>query len=247
MDPANYLQSQMTENMDQPQRRTYLSNCWSTIKQTLDQMGTKKPKRRWNFPLIALFEVAFVIFQAKIDALADLNIIDSQDFANIHVAFYMHLKNQLDVCLKLEESNKRNQASHNKKVRNSILLLSTVEAWGAIGVHASHLEDYDGEFRMFAKSCDEVTFDVARKMETFMAVRGGMAAKKNFGAKLRGDVSTLYGRQALLEKARAATVEKDEPAKLKLLGKMIGEDLVALTQLDKLLAVREVIKICEGK
>jgi hypothetical protein len=236
----------MTENMDQPQRRTYITDCYNTIKQINDQMWAKKRNKRWTFPLLALFEVVLATFQSKITALDALDIIKANDFLTFSIYFIQHFKVQLDVCLKLESSNKREQASLHKKERNSILLLSTVEAWGALGVHEGELDDFKGEFRAFAARCDEVTFEVARKLETFMAVHGGGAAKKSFGAKLRGDVSTVSGRQALLEKTRAATAGRVGEGRLKLLGAILREELDGLELLDKLLAAREVIKACEG-
>jgi hypothetical protein len=209
-------------------------------------MGSKKQNKRWTFPLLALFEIVLVTFQSKITALDALDIIKADDFLTFSVNFMQHLNTQLDVCLKLEDSVKREQASFHKKERNSLLLLTTIECWGALGVYDGHIDDFKGEFRNFSARCDEVSFEVARKCETFMAVHGGGAIKKRFGTKLRGDVSTLSGRQALLEKTRAATAGRVEEGKLKLLGDILGEDLDGLEQLDKLLAASEVIKACEG-
>ena len=111
---------------------------------------------------------------------------------------------------------------------------------------ASELAEFKEKAKTFAASPENITFDAGKRLEVFLAVQGGEVGKKSFGKRVKGDVSTVFGRQAIQKKVQAATAGKSGKSKLKMLDSIFGEGLVGLAQADKLLAAKYVIMSCEG-
>jgi hypothetical protein len=158
-------------------------------------------------------------------------------------ALCAELKESLLVQLKVSLAE---EFSPRKRERNSLLLLCTIDALASLGVTASDLADFKNKAKAFAASPENILFDAGKRLEIFLAVQGGEVGKKSFGSRAKGDISTVFGRQAIQEKVQAAMAGKSAKSKLKLLTSVLGEGLVGLTQTDKLLAAKYVIMSCEG-
>lgn len=234
------LQSQMSEGMDQRRRHTYIAGCFSEIRSKLAQNKDIKKSQRWSFSDIALFDVVLTVFRSRLTALDDLGMVKTIDLQALCAELKASLLIQLGVSL-AEEFSPR------KKERKSLLLLCTIDALTSLGVTSSDLADFKDAATSFATCPENVTFDVAKRLEVFVSIQGGGVGKKSFGTRVKGDLTTLYGRQAILAKVQAATLGKNEKSKLNLLDSIFGVGLVGLTQTDKLLAAKQVIMLCEGQ
>ncbi|TVY34122.1 Nucleolar pre-ribosomal-associated protein [Lachnellula occidentalis] len=186
---------------------------------------------------LALFK-ELVRLTLRLIALDDLGIIKTTEFQALCAELKEYLLTQLGVSLAGEFSPK-------KKVRKSLLLFCTIDALTSFGVTPSDLAGFKDAAISFASQPENTTFAVGKRLDVFMSIQAGEVGKSNFGTRVKGDLTTVYGREAIMAKVQAATSAKSEKSKLKLLDSIFGEGLVGLTQTDKLLAAQHVIMSCE--
>lgn len=183
--------------------------------------------------------MVLTVTRSRLPVLDELDIIKTPDFEALCTEFKKSFLIQLKVSLDQEYD-------PTKTERRALLLLSTLDALTSLGVNASEVADVKDKAKTFVASSDNTTFDVGKRLESFLAVHEGEIIKKKFGNKLKGDLSTVSGRQAVFDKVQTATAGKKGKTKLKLLDSVFGEGLVGLTELERLLAARQVIVSCEG-
>ena len=106
----------MIENMDQPQRQTYITECFSEIRSKVSQSKEIKKSKRWSFSFIALFDVVLTVFRSRLTALDDLDLVKTADFEALGADLKESLLVQLKVSLAEEVRPK-------KRERNSLMLL----------------------------------------------------------------------------------------------------------------------------
>jgi len=179
------------------------------------------------------------VFNAKATPLDDMEVIRKDDLEATTAMFKGSILLQLEDLLQQSQTEKRSIQS------DSLMILSIIEALEALGLESSKLVELENDAKAFSDSF-QGELQIGKRLDTFIITHKPKIVDKKLEAQLGGDVSTVYGRQSILEKTWSAIVGKSKQEKLKLLKSIFGRELVGLERLDKLLAAREVIKSIEG-
>lgn len=233
--------SHITANLDQHRNRQYASDALSHLRDNLKTQAGKKHAPKLDFALVALFEVLFGIFTARATQLDELGIIPRSEFLSLEEAFQNCLLSQLESLLKKirKPSKSSKQADRLRSVR------SAIDALAKSNVDKGKVANAVAEAEAFAASLDGTDMEVARRLETLISIFTLSADAGAAESQLQGDISTVYGRQALAERTREFIKTKDQRQKLVLLQSSLQKRW-SWTQLDKLWTVRQIIISCEG-
>ncbi|KAF4636308.1 hypothetical protein G7Y89_g1788 [Cudoniella acicularis] len=225
---------QMTTNMDQARDRTYISDMISEIKKKLKTADSKDKDMQLTFSWVALIGVALSVLRVKTTILNDLDIISASKLQKLATSFKEYLLDHLKVALKKAV---KNISSERKRSRaeQPVSLLCAINALFALGVASSELTALKEKADLLTTSesfmADSV-LETGRRLETFFTTHSEDIQNPDFGDKVQGDLSTIYGRQSILEKVRVATASKTEKEKLLLLDSLFGVNLSNLSDLD---------------
>lgn len=222
----------MTANLDQPGSQEY-------IKGAIDYI--QRQKERVNFASVTLIQVTLNALSIKATTLNDLDILSSSQVERMRRSFTDSLLLQLSSLLK-----SGGKLSSNNESGNGLELLSTIDALSTLSVDGAKLAKSLDDAKLSIASLAETDLELAARLETFITVLSHNADGDFFDAEMKGDTSTIYGRQGILQKAAALTAGKCEQEKLQLLKSTFGENFVGLAQLDKLLAASHIISSCKG-
>jgi hypothetical protein len=231
----------MTSNPDQARTKEYLSTTLDYVKKTAKSMNPKKTSKGWNYATIALFDTTLRLLRDKLTQISDADVISVSKFQKITIAFKESLLTQMETIMKKLEKRVSEEKSHKDY---SLTLLSIIEALPRLGVTASELASVKTSSEMLMKSSDFLTdngFETGRRLETLLAEFGELDSGTV------GDISTSFGRQSILKKAQVSVAGKIQKEKFAVLASLVRPDNSGLLQLDKLLAIKEVIASCEGK
>lgn len=231
--------SPITANLDQPRNRDYASDAVNHLRKKLNiEVGSKKA-HKLSFASVALFEVSFDILGARQTQLNELKIITKSDFSSLKETFQNSLLAQMqDQLIKTKKSSKSS-----KQAGRMLLLRTTIDALARSDVEGKKVASAAAEAKTFAASLDGTDEDLVRRLEGFISKYTLSADSGVVETQLEGDVTTLYGRQALAEKTNEFIKSKDDCQKLALLHSSLSKDWA---QLDKIWAVRQIIISCEG-
>jgi len=230
----------MTANLDQSRDKAYTSEALEHfIKTCKAEIGEKNEKKdRISFALISLFEILLVALAAKRETLDVLDIISSEKLTSMTNEFKETLLASLKASLK-----KSKKLGDGHKVLRITSTLDALEALGVDGVKLNDLTKYADSFILLTK---DKHGEVVERLENFMAQHIRNEDGDATGIKLGGNVETIYGRQAILNKVRSLIEGKDHDDKLELLESLCGRETPVSISLDQLLSTYHVMKLCAG-
>ena len=232
----------MTATLSQPQSQEYVSDTVTYIRKQSSGSGSKVKKGSWNFASTTLYEVVLAALLAKEAALDKLDLISCHDLKGISDS----RKDSLLVEMKALLKKSKKSASSTDQMTKHLALLSVINALTTLGVDGPKLAELTDDAESFIASLPETEREVASRLETFMSVHARDDDGDLLDTELKGDTSTISGRQGIVDKVNALIIGKDEEDKLELLKSLFGEDSVGLSQLDRLLAARHIISTCKG-
>jgi nucleolar pre-ribosomal-associated protein 2 len=231
--------SHITANLDQPRNCEYVLSALSHLRKKLKTKASSKQTHQLNFALVALFEVLFETLEARGTQLDDLEIISRSKFSSLKEAFQICLLWQLENILV-----KAKKLSKSGKDSESLLTLrSIIDALIKSKVERSRLAKVFDEAKSFIASLDRTDIDIGRRLETFISIFTMSIDAEVVDSQFGGDISTVYGRQAIAEKTHQFIRLMDQHQKLELLSSLLESNW---TELDKLWAIRHLIIGCEG-
>ncbi|KAG9239698.1 Urb2/Npa2 family-domain-containing protein [Amylocarpus encephaloides] len=237
--------SQMIEDTEQRRRKSYLTECLTTITNEIHSFGGKRSKYDC-FAHIALVDATASVLFEKSAPLFKAEITSHSDFLDLLVLFKNNLLLQLKKTLKHIESMSLKAVELDQPEARSALAMTViclVDAISSLGVAPDDLSPYKkyAKKAVAAMNLSNSTeyLEAEKRLETLLAAGGDDPLDQ-----LTGDVSTLYGRQELLKKTQAAFVGKDQTDKLKFLNSIISPRDKSLPRLDQLMVARQVILSC---
>jgi hypothetical protein len=229
----------MTANLDQSRDRAYTIEALEHFKKKTKAKTSEKTKSkdRWNFALVTLFEVLLTALAAKVDSLNDLDIIASKDLTSITENFKDTLLASLNACL-------RTNKLKGELKRQSIIC--TLDALEALGIDGVKLNSIIQDAKSFILTLKDIEKEVVEHLDDFMARHARDKDDEAVDIKLGGNVKTMYGRQAILDKVQAIVKGKDQDDKLELLESLSVCRPSTLNPPEQLLSIYHVIKLCAG-
>jgi nucleolar pre-ribosomal-associated protein 2 len=230
--------SHITANLDQPRNREYVSDALNHLRKKTKPKSDSKKTHKIDYARVVLFEVLVGAFSAKESQLNDLGIIKSAEFTIIKESFKACLLGQLESLL----AKSKKSSKIDKQAEKNLTLRSIIDALQILGVKRSELANLLNVAKSFVATLDEKDMDIGKRVETFISIHAPTEVGViDFG----GDVSTVDGRQAIIEKVRSLISGKDDSEKVELLRSLLRNDLAAW-RLDHLLAVRHIVTACQG-
>jgi hypothetical protein len=185
------------------------------------------------------------VLRDKLTQISEADVISISKFQKITIAFKESLLTQMETTMKKLEKKLAEDKSHTD---SSLTLLSIIEALPKLGVDASELAPVETSAETLMRSLKFLTdkgFETGRRLETLFAEFGVHAGELD--SSTIGDVSTSFGRQSILKNAQVSVAGKTQKERFAVLASLVRPDNSGLLQLDKLLAIKEVIASCEGK
>jgi hypothetical protein len=235
----------MTSNPDQARTKEYLSSTLDYIKKITKSVDPTKKSTGWNYATVALFDMSLRVLRDKLTQISDADVISASKFQKITVVFKESLLTQMGTTMKkLEKKISKEESQRNY----SLTLLSIIEALPKLGVTASELASVNQAAESLVKASAFLTdngLETGRRLETLFAEFGEHAAELDSGT--IADVCTSFGRRSVLKRAQVAVAGKTQREKFVVLASLVKPDNAGLLELDKLLAIKEVIASCEGK
>ena len=231
--------SHVTTNLDQPRNREYTLDAIRHLQKRTIAKSDSTKIHKLNYALVALFEALLGVFTLRGDQLNDLAIITTADFASVKNSFKARLLAQLEQLL----AKTKTSAKSHQRAEKSLTILSIIDALSKLEVTSADVAKLASAVESFTASYDNA--DIKMRLDTFMYVRAAPAETGIVASQLGGNISTLYGRQAISEKVHALIAERNQAEKLEVIKYAFGDDLTGLT-LDKLQAVRHLVMACEG-
>ncbi|APA13957.1 hypothetical protein sscle_12g087270 [Sclerotinia sclerotiorum 1980 UF-70] len=239
--------SHVTSNLDQPQNRTYILDAISYFRDKLTKLANdeKKSKGEKTLPFISTSNSLFNVLIAKSKQLHDLAIISNEDFTKLCTSFrqflLVHLQHRLKHKPKTHEL-----GSHRDGSLSIVVILQALES---LDVDSSSLEAFaaDGQayITKLSKGNPEVDY-VRQLLPEFFAAHVLSNEDGTLNTTLEAFINTSAGRAGIKKKMEILTTGMDNTGKLQLVQHLVGEDLIGLTQLEKLVAVKYVIGACEN-
>ncbi|CZR58084.1 uncharacterized protein PAC_07974 [Phialocephala subalpina] len=215
-------------NLDQIRNKTYVVEAFKAIQKKVSKASKKK---QLDFALTGTIEVALVAFHEKEMALNDQDIIPRDDIESITKSFTEALVNQLKPLLTADHGSRSQKSAY-------LGMGSIINALAALDVDALHVSKLENQVQEFIARDDESGSDLKARLGAFMRIH---SSDGTIESDLGGDVTTVSGRDLILQRTEAALVNKDHQQKLDLLQSIIDSDSTSLDQLDKLLAARHAI------
>lgn len=196
-------------------------------------------------PFISTSHSLFTVLVAKTKQLNDLAIINDQDFTTLCTSFRQFLLIQLQNRLK-KKPKKDDVGSHKD---GSLLVVVILRALESLGVNSSELEDIATEAQAYIIKLNEgkpEVDDVRQLLPEFFAAHAASNENGILHTALEAFINTSAGRASIKKKMETVTSGMENAEKLQLVQRLFGEELIGLTQLDKLVAVKYVIAACDS-
>ncbi|KAE8452486.1 hypothetical protein EG329_000388 [Mollisiaceae sp. DMI_Dod_QoI] len=221
-------------NMDQTRNKTYISEAFRAIQKKVNKASKKKPL---NYALTSIIEVALVVFHEKEMALNDHDIILRDDLESVTETFKAALLTRLQQLLETDIQNSDQKLTQ-------LAMISVIDALVAIKIDGSRLASLQTETQEFIETVGDDELNVKSQLEAFMMIHRPGDIEQS---ELRGDATTILGRESIIERVQAATKGMKNPQKLELLRQVIASNLSCLEILDELFAIRLIIMSIEDE
>lgn len=226
----------MSTNLDQPRSREYVSEAIAHVE---DQVGKGKPSV--DFASITLIQVVLSVLSARGEALDKTGLTTDGSLQRIKETFTNTLVDQMRRQLEASKS-----AADTGHEMGYLKLLSIIDSLTILRVDGTKIIALMDEVKSCIGFLAEMESEVASRVENFMSVHARDEDNDLLDTGLQGDTSTIYGRQGILDKAKALIAGKDQDDKLELLKELFREDSTGLAELDTLLAAKHIIATCRG-
>jgi hypothetical protein len=231
-------------NLEQPRNKEYITDTFNHIHKKVKR-SHEKSKHKSQYPSIGLFGVVINIFNAKSTSLHDLGIVSRDDLAKLTSSF----KDSLIIQFQQTLQKFRRQCS--KEVRaddgsKDLPVLSIIDALTLLKFDPRELTEMREDAQVFADIRKDSHLGVSKRLETFMSSHEEEALAVGSLPPVKRDVSTIQGRQSVIDKTFASIEGLHTQARLKLLKKALS-DLTGVFPLETLLSIRQIIISIEGK
>lgn len=182
----------------------------------------------------------------KTQELNDLSIIGSSELGGLALGFKDDiLYNQFKRLVKLSKRPEKNEPF------DYLDFHCTISALRALKVDMPASKGFARYVRGYNQSLEGATSDarsdIVTQLDTLVFVQGQSEKTVDESLELGVDVSSIYGRQAVVQKVHALTARNDNLQKMKLLQSLFEESSTGIDELCTLLAVREIVTTCESK
>ncbi|KAF7956452.1 hypothetical protein EAE96_003793 [Botrytis aclada] len=239
--------SHVTSNLDQSQNRNYILDAISYFQDKLSKFTSdeKKAKGEKTLPFISTSHSLLTVLITKLKQLNDLAIISDQDLTNHCTSFKKFLLVQLQRILKKKPM--INECGTHKDGSLSVVVI--LQALESLGVESSEIEPLATEGQVYVATLNEgkpEVDDVRQLLPEFFATHASSNEDGILHTSLEAFINTSAGRAGIKKKMETITSDMDNAEKLKLVQRLLGEELIGLTQLDKLLALKYVIGACDN-
>lgn len=233
--------------MDQPQNRTYILDALSYFRDKLSKFTNdeKKSKGEKTLPFISTSQSLLTVLMTKSKQLNDLAIISNQDFTSLCTSFRQFLLAQLQHRLKKKP--KRDEIGSHKD--GSLFITIVLQALEILSVDSSQLEPLAAEAQGYITKLNEgipEVDNVRQLLPELFAAHASSNENRILHTGLEALINTSAGRAGIKKKMEKITSGMENTEKLQLVQNLFGAELIGLTQLDKLVAIKYVIGACDS-
>lgn len=237
----------MTSNLDQSQNRNYVLDAISYLQDKLSKFTSdeKKTKGEKALPFISTSHSLLTVLITKSKQLDDLAIVSNQDLTDLCTSFRKFLLVQLQ--RRLKKKPKIDEVGNHKD--GSLSVVVVLQALESLDVDSSELEPLATEGQVYAAKLNEGKPEVdgvRQLLPEFFATRASSNENGILHISLEAFINTSAGRAGIKKKMDTITSGMDNAEKLQLVQQLMGEELIGLNQLDKLVAIRYVIGACDS-
>jgi nucleolar pre-ribosomal-associated protein 2 len=230
-------------NTEQPRNQEYITDAFGHVRKRI-RKALEKSKHKSTYPSITLFELVLATFNAKANILHELGIISKKDLSEVNSSLkeslFLQLQNAIQKPRK-EKSAKRKQS----ETDSTLVILSILDALSALGVDESKRAELRESAKSFTDVANDSEINVGMRLDLLIASHAVKTSDIELCNQLEGDISTVYGRQSIVEKTQAALNGAENQRKLALLESVLNDS--DCIQLDKLLAARLIVLSTEGE
>ncbi|KAM0157744.1 hypothetical protein ACHAPG_004488 [Botrytis cinerea] len=239
--------SHVTSNLDQSQNRNYVLDAISYLQDKLSKFTSdeKKTKGEKALPFISTSHSILTVLITKSKQLDDLAIVSNQDLTDLCTSFRKFLLVQLQ--RRLKKKPKIDEVGNHKD--GSLSVVVVLQALESLDVDSSELEPLATEGQVYAAKLNEGKPEVdgvRQLLPEFFATRASSNENGILHISLEAFINTSAGRAGIKKKMDTITSGMDNAEKLQLVQQLMGEELIGLNQLDKLVAIRYVIGACDN-
>ncbi|KAK6605950.1 Urb2/Npa2 family protein [Botrytis cinerea] len=239
--------SHVTSNLDQSQNRNYVLDAISYLQDKLSKFTSdeKKTKGEKALPFISTSHSLLTVLITKSKQLDDLAIVSNQDLTDLCTSFRKFLLVQLQ--RRLKKKPKIDEVGNHKD--GSLSVVVVLQALESLDVDSSELEPLATEGQVYAAKLNEGKPEVdgvRQLLPEFFATRASSNENGILHISLEAFINTSAGRAGIKKKMDTITSGMDNAEKLQLVQQLMGEELIGLNQLDKLVAIRYVIGACDN-
>jgi hypothetical protein len=199
-----------------------------------------------SYAMISLVKAASSALNSKEIALETLDIVEKKKLRELQNSF-----RKLLLC-NIERQLEKLEKLANDDDKRTMSLSSSLNALDAVEVEQNDLVNLHSLTRPAIVSLRELNEKLARRLELFMLKHDEKTSRGVSAEILRrdiasfGDVASVDGRQAILQKILAISKSMTDPQKLGLATKLLQYGESDTLNLDNLLAFRHLITGCEG-
>ncbi|KAF5874717.1 putative urb2 npa2 family protein [Botrytis fragariae] len=222
--------SHVTSNLDQSQNRKYILDAISYFQDKLSKYTSDEKKTKGRKLCLSSLHHT---------------IVSNQDLTNHCTSFRKFLLLQLQ--RRLKKKPKIDEVGNHKDGSLSIVVI--LQALDSLGVESSEIEPLATESQVYIAKLNEgkpEVDDVRQLLPEFFATHASSNEDGILHMSLEAFINTSAGRAGIKKKMETITSEMGNAEKLQLLQRLMGEELIGLTQLDKLVAVKYVIGACDN-
>ncbi|KAI9742252.1 MAG: hypothetical protein M1818_004152 [Claussenomyces sp. TS43310] len=236
---ARLTLSHVLATIDQHKSRDYLQAVFDTLEKWIQQnVRAKNPPA---FTMIGLVKVISSVVATKTASLKSSKILDDERYTSMSLLFKEMLLNNLSRLLQKPSKLRKFDGER------SMSLYSTVDALRALHLEKEDIETLSETLREVPlDALQETNVEIGRIVKTYLfeqipSIVQGASATDSLG----GDVFSDVGRQAVQSKTSTLSKSLEEDERLVLATDLLREGLADKGNLDKLLALKDVILTCE--
>jgi hypothetical protein len=223
--------------IDQPKSREYIQGAKDALENWLQV--NRKTKRVPSYATIRLVQVVITVWRTKATSVDGFLMALKETAEKFSATFKGLLLSNLQRCLQKPEKLAQDNDEH------CLSLYSTMDALDAFDAGEGDLVKMQINVISTLDLLKELNSELGKRLELFMTEHYPAVFGEPPKRLLKGDITTIAGREVIRRKAVAMTKRMTEPEKLQLVTDLL-EEVGDAQALDKLLALKHVIANCEG-
>jgi hypothetical protein len=224
--------------IDQPKSLDYIQGVKEALESWLQV--NRRTKKVPSYAMIRLVQVVITIWRTKGTSSDDFSMALTETTEELSAIFRSLLLSNLQ--RRLQKPEKLIQDDDER----CMSLYSTMDALDALNVGESDLVNLQVDIMSTLDSLKEWNSELGKRFELFLTEHYPGVFGEPPKRLLKGDVTTVTGREAIRRKSMAMTKRMTELEKLQLVTDLL-EEVGDAQALDKLLALKHVIASCEGE